>query len=32
MEQCAGNGGMIMMHAEIGIGIDLLAAQAVERC
>ena len=27
----AGNGGMIMMHAENGIAIDLLAEQAVER-
>lgn len=31
MQQCAGNGGMIMMHAENGIAIDLLAEQAVER-
>ena len=31
MQQSAGNGGMIMMHAENGIAIDLLAAQAVER-
>jgi len=31
MQQAAGNGGMIMMHAENGIAIDLLAAQAVER-
>lgn len=31
MQQAAGNGGMIMMHAENGIAIDLLAEQAVER-
>ncbi|MGI9606814.1 MAG: dihydropyrimidinase [Acidimicrobiales bacterium] len=31
MQQAAGNGGMIMMHAENGIAIDLLAQQAVER-
>ncbi|MFT4988974.1 MAG: dihydropyrimidinase [Acidimicrobiales bacterium] len=31
MQQSAGNGAMIMMHAENGIAIDLLAAQAVER-
>jgi len=31
MQQCSGNGGMIMMHAENGIAIDLLAEQAVER-
>ncbi|MCL4112051.1 UNVERIFIED_CONTAM: hypothetical protein GTU68_001619 [Idotea baltica] len=31
MQQCAGNGGMIMMHAENGIAIDLLAEQAVQR-
>ena len=31
MQQAASNGGMIMMHAENGIAIDLLAEQAVER-
>ncbi len=31
MQQASGNGGMIMMHAENGIAIDLLAEQAVER-
>ncbi len=31
MQQAAGNGGMIMMHAENGIAIDLLAEQAVAR-
>ena len=31
MQQAAGNGAMIMMHAENGIAIDLLAEQAVER-
>ena len=31
MQQAAGNGGMIMMHAENGIAIDLLAQQAIER-
>ncbi|MEZ5227959.1 MAG: hypothetical protein R2710_15190 [Acidimicrobiales bacterium] len=31
MQQAAGNGGMIMMHAENGIAIDVLAEQAVER-
>ena len=31
MQTCAGNGGMIMMHAENGIAIDLLAEQAVAR-
>ena len=31
MQQAAGNGGMIMMHAENGLAIDVLAAQAVER-
>jgi len=31
MQQTAGNGGLIMMHAENGIAIDLLAQQAVER-
>ena len=31
MQQAAGNGGMIMMHAENGLAIDVLAEQAVER-
>lgn len=31
MQQAAGNGGMVMMHAENGIAIDLLAEQAVAR-
>jgi dihydropyrimidinase len=31
MQQAAGNGGMIMMHAENGIAIDVLAEQAVAR-
>ena len=31
MQRCAGNGGMVMMHAENGIAIDLLAEQAVAR-
>ncbi|MEM7272107.1 MAG: dihydropyrimidinase [Actinomycetota bacterium] len=31
MQQASSNGGMIMMHAENGIAIDLLAEQAVER-
>jgi dihydropyrimidinase len=31
MQKAAGNGAMIMMHAENGIAIDVLAAQAVER-
>jgi len=31
MQQAAGNGGLIMMHAENGIAIDVLAAQAAER-
>jgi len=31
MQQASGNGAMVMMHAENGIAIDLLAAQAVER-
>ncbi len=31
MQQAAGNGGMIMMHAENGIAIDVLAQQAVDR-
>jgi dihydropyrimidinase len=31
MQQAAGNGAMIMMHAENGIAIDVLAAQAVAR-
>ena len=31
MQQAATNGGMIMMHAENGIAIDLLAEQAVAR-
>ena len=31
MQQAAGNGGLIMMHAENGIAIDVLAEQAVER-
>jgi len=31
MQQAASNGGLIMMHAENGIAIDLLAEQAVER-
>jgi dihydropyrimidinase len=31
MQQAAGNGSMIMMHAENGLAIDVLAEQAVER-
>src|ERR1700730_7581469 len=31
MQQAAGNGAIIMMHAENGIAIDVLAAQAVAR-
>ncbi|MEL6890512.1 MAG: dihydropyrimidinase [Actinomycetota bacterium] len=31
MQQAAGNGGLIMMHAENGIAIDVLAEQAYER-
>ncbi len=31
MQQAASNGGLIMMHAENGPAIDILAAQAVER-
>jgi dihydropyrimidinase len=31
MQQAAGNGGVIMMHAENGLAIDVLAEQAVER-
>jgi len=31
MQQAAGNGGLVMMHAENGIAIDVLAHQAVER-
>ncbi|MFQ5556277.1 MAG: dihydropyrimidinase [Acidimicrobiales bacterium] len=31
MQQAAGNGAMIMMHAENGLAIDVLAEQAVER-
>jgi dihydropyrimidinase len=31
MQQAAGNGGLIMMHAENGLAIDVLAAQAYER-
>ncbi len=31
MQQAAGNGSLIMMHAENGIAIDVLAEQAVER-
>ncbi len=31
MQQAAGNGGLIMMHAENGIAIDVLAEQAVAR-
>ena len=31
MQQAAGNGGLIMMHAENGLAIDVLAEQAVER-
>jgi dihydropyrimidinase len=31
MQKAAGNGAMIMMHAENGIAIDVLAAQAVAR-
>ncbi|HWG60693.1 MAG TPA: dihydropyrimidinase, partial [Streptosporangiaceae bacterium] len=31
MQQAAGNGAVIMMHAENGIAIDVLAAQAVAR-
>lgn len=29
MQRCAGNGGLIMMHAENGIAIDVLVAQAL---
>ena len=31
MQQAAGNGGLIMMHAENGLAIDVLAEQAVDR-
>ena len=31
MQRSAGNGALIMMHAENGLAIDVLAAQAVER-
>ena len=31
MQQCASNGGLMMMHAENGIAIDVLAEQAFER-
>ncbi|MDH3754650.1 MAG: dihydropyrimidinase [Acidimicrobiia bacterium] len=31
MQQAAGNGALIMMHAENGLAIDVLAEQAVER-
>ncbi len=31
MQQASGNGGLVMMHAENGIAIDVLAEQAVER-
>ncbi|PJN37861.1 dihydropyrimidinase [Streptomyces sp. CB02959] len=31
MQQAAGNGGLIMMHAENGIAIDVLVRQALER-
>ncbi len=31
MQQASGNGGLIMMHAENGIAIDVLAEQAYER-
>jgi len=31
MQKAAGNGGLIMMHAENGLAIDVLAEQAVER-
>ncbi|MCP5033611.1 MAG: dihydropyrimidinase, partial [Actinomycetia bacterium] len=31
MQQAAGNGGLIMMHAENGLAIDVLAAQAFEQ-
>ena len=31
MQQAAGNGGLVMMHAENGIAIDVLASQAAER-
>ncbi len=31
MQQASGNGGLIMMHAENGIAIDVLAEQAIER-
>ena len=31
MQQAAGNGGLVMMHAENGLAIDVLAEQAVER-
>ena len=31
MQHAAGNGGLIMMHAENGLAIDVLAAQAFER-
>ena len=31
MQQAAGNGGLVMMHAENGLAIDVLAEQAFER-
>ncbi|MFI2184383.1 dihydropyrimidinase [Streptomyces sioyaensis] len=31
MQQAAGNGGLVMMHAENGIAIDVLVQQALER-
>jgi len=31
MQQVAGNGGLLMMHAENGLAIDVLAQQAIER-
>lgn len=31
MQQAAGNGGLLMMHAENGLAIDVLAEQAIER-
>ena len=31
MQQCSSNGGLLMMHAENGIAIDVLAEQAFER-
>jgi dihydropyrimidinase len=31
MQQASGNGSLVMMHAENGLAIDVLAAQAIER-